>query len=449
MQSRRYDLVSIWRNSSLRKLYRKRLRKYTVVQTFAEYFGQNIFPIFYNKYIKLIILRLLNAKETRWRTIIKLCEFVEQKNLKTYKLEDEIVIEPPKPIVFPCSDQNYFISSSNHTKFPEVYVAILKNGTIYGDTNFVFVEEGVICHDLYDFKKDYTSDELHCRAVINPNRNYIRWLVHDEKPDRISVAAAFVDACAHNYAHWLSEVLPRVVSFCSDHRFKDVPIVVNDGLHKNIMESLLIAAGSDREILLLPGRKALCCDKLYVISTTGYVPFDWRERKIPNPSHGIFNTNAFNKLRSHYIGTTYISKNRVLADKIFISRNSGTRRCTNNDEIEKQLLKHGYMTVYPEKLSFLEQVEMFKNAKKIVATTGAGLANAIFCTPGVSLGILMARHERMIYRYWMNMLAFSHYRIFYILGDITEKKALGIHGDFSVNQNDFMHFLEAIEGNHV
>ena len=91
------------------------------------------------------------------------------------------------------------------------------------------------------------------------------------------------------------------------------------------------------------------------------------------------------------------------------------RRCTNSHEIEKQLSKRGYSVVHPEKLSFMDQVELFKNAKTIIAPTGAGLANAIFCMPETSVGILMAKHERMIYRYWTNMLASRCLKIFYVL----------------------------------
>ena len=446
--SKQKDFMAIWRDSSLRRVYKKYFKKYVVVQSFITFFWRIVVPVCY-RHFKILKVSLINAKETKWRPLIKLCEYVDHKNLQTYKLEDEIIVEPTETVVFPFADKDYFLSSEIYTKFPEVYVATIKKGTIYGDSNFIFVEEDVICHDLYDFKKDYSNEELRCRAIINPKLNNIRWLVHDEKPDRISAAAAFVDANALNYAHWLSEVLPRVILFCSDERFKNIPIVVNDGLHKNIMESLLIAVGYDREVFFLPVGKALCCDQLYVVSATGYVPFDWRNRKIVNPSHGLFHANALNNLRLQYINIESVSENIVWPDKIFISRNSGTRKCTNSDEIEKQLSKRGYTTVHPEKLSFMEQVEIFKNATTIIAPTGAGLANAIFCKPGASLGILMARHERMIYRYWTNMLACRRLKIFYVLGDIIKNNKFGIHGDFAVNQHDFIRFIEAIEGNDV
>ena len=192
--------------------------------------------------------------------------------------------------------RDYFSSSEISTKFPEVYVANNKKGYNLWKQQFVFVEEGVICHDLYDFTKDYTSEELNCRAIINPKSNNIRWLVHDEKPERSPLAATFVDANANNYAHWLSEVLPRVVLFCSDERFKNIPIVVNDGLHKNIMESLLIAAGYDREIFFYRQGKPYTAINYILYRRQDMCRLIGAKEKYANSSHGFFSAKALNKL---------------------------------------------------------------------------------------------------------------------------------------------------------
>jgi len=268
-------------------------------------------------------------------------------------------------------------------------------------------------------------------------------LLYDEGPEPIPVAATFIDACAANYAHWITEVLPRVVLFCAEERFNSVPIVVNDGLHKNIMESLFLLAGSDREIITLPIGRALVVDELYFTSTAGYVPFERRTNKLSGHSHGVFSPLAFNMLRNQLNGMGQNTEHQAWPEKILLRRNSGTRKVTNAAELEKLLVARGYVIAEPEKLTFLQQIQLFKNAKEIVAPTGAALSNAIFCMPGTQVTVLMAKHEDMIYKYWFNMLAPLQIRIFYVLGNIVKNKDLGIHGDFFVNASDLIDLLEA------
>jgi capsular polysaccharide biosynthesis protein len=136
------------------------------------------------------------------------------------------------------------------------------------------------------------------------------------------------------------------------------------------------------------------------------------------------------------------TKDQVWPEKIFLRRTSGTRKVTNAVELEKILLDRGYVIVEPEKLTFVQQTQLFNNAKEIVALTGAALSNAVFCKPGTHVAILMGKHEDMIYNYWSNMLAPLQVRVFYVLGDIVKNHDLGIHGDFFVNETALMDLLE-------
>ena len=316
---------------------------------------------------------------------------------------------------------------------------------VYGGTNLVLADGGVVCHDLYDFTRDYTSEELHGRTRIDPKSARIRWLLHDEKPEPIPVAAAFVDACALNYAHWMTEVLPRIVLFCAEERFRDVPIVVNDGLHKNIMESLLFVAGADREIITLPIGRALAVGELYLTSAAGYVPFEWRTKRLSGHSHGMFSPAAFEMLRSRLKAMVTKTDGEGWPEKIFLRRNSGTRIVINTDELERLLVARGYVIVEPEKLTFLQQIQLFENAKTIVAATGAALSNAILCKPGTHVGIFMAKHKHMIYRYWSNMLAPIQVKVSHVLGKIVQNRGLGIHGDFAIDADCVNDLLDSFE----
>ena len=268
-------------------------------------------------------------------------------------------------------------------------------------------------------------------------------------PEHIPAAASFVDACASNYAHWLTEVLPRVAIFCSNKHFKDIPIVVNDELHKNIMESLLLVTGVEREIITLPIGRALHVDNLYITSVSGYLPFERRNTKIPGHSHGLFSPQAFQLIRnSTNKGSKLIDKIIGKIDwpeKIFLRRNSEIRNITNAVKLENLLIDRGFTIIEPEKLLFLQQQQLFRHAKIIIGATGASFANIIFASQNTKIFILISKHPDLCYWYWQNIACASGKTINYILGEIKEKSFRltgGIHSDYTIDLNMLLQELD-------
>ena len=440
---RRHDIAAGARllDTRLGRVYTSHLKQYSAVRRLADWGWRNGYPL----YVSLFVVRFSNREEKGWRPLAKLGEFAKRSGISIHRLADAAFVETPAPGVFPACDQGCLASPHDRYEFPEIFVATINNAVVYGGTNLVLAGGEVVCHDLYDFARDYTSEELHGRTRIDPKSTRIRWLLHDEAPEPIPAAAAFVDACALNYAHWMTEVLPRIVLFCAEERFHGVPIVVNDGLHRNIMESLVLVAGADREIITLPIGRALAVSQLYLTSAAGYVPFERRTKRLSGHSHGMFSPAAFEMLRSRLNAMAQKTVAEAWPEKIFLRRNSGTRKVVNTDEIERLMVGRGYVIVEPEKLTFLQQVQLFENAKAIVAPTGAALCNAIFCKPGTHVGIFMAKHKNMIYRYWSNMLAPMQVKVSHVLGDIVQNRGLGIHGDFAIDAGCVNDLLDSFE----
>jgi capsular polysaccharide biosynthesis protein len=434
------DTITRLRNTWLGRLYKIHLKRYVVVRRVAHWVWRNLYPL----YIRLSHRRL-SLRAVERLPLAKLGDFSRKNGMPTCKLADAALVETPPPNVFPVSDQRYLVALYDRYTFPEIFVATIHNATTYGGTNLVLADGEVICHDLYDFERDYTSEEFHGRTLIDPKSSRIRWLLRDLAPEPIPVAATFVDACAVNYAHWLTEVLPRIVLFCAEERFRGVPIVVNDGLHTNIMESLLLVAGAADEIITLPIGRALAVKELYLTSVVGYVPFEPRVNNLIDRSHGLFHPHALMMLRASLDYYTKNTEARLWPDKIFLRRNSDIRRLTNGAELEKVLISRGYVIVEPEKLTFLEQVKLFANAKVIIGPTGAAMANAVFCKRGTHVAILISKCKDLSYKYWVNMLDPLGIKFSYVLGDIVENRDHGVHGDFEVKTPYLVEFLEILE----
>jgi capsular polysaccharide biosynthesis protein len=429
------DIVTRLRNTWLGRLYRSHLKRYVVVRWVAKRIWDNLFPV----YIRFS----LRAAERL--PLTKLSDFAIKSGIPTHKLADAALVETPQPKVFPVRDQIYLVAPHERYTFPEIFVATINNAITYGGTNLILVDGEVVCHDLYDFEHDYTSEECDGRTSIDPKSSRIRGLLHGEAPEPIAVAATFVDACASNYAHWMTEVLPRIVLFCAEDRFRGIPIVVNDGLHKNIMESLFLVAGTEHEIITLPIGRALAVNELYLTSVAGYVPFGRRTNKLSGHSHGMFSPRAFEMLRKYLGALEQKTEKEACPEKIFLRRISGPRKITNTEELEKLLVAQGYVIVEPENLTFLRQIQLFNHAKEIVSPTGAALSNAIVCKPDAQVVVLMSKHKDMIYRYWSNLLSPIGIRVSYALGSIIENRDRGIHGDYAIDANCINDLLEGFK----
>jgi len=429
------DGVNQLKSSLIGRFYINHIKTIPIARSMVIWLWRNCYPKYVN--FKLFVFYKTAHKA---RPLIALQDYVKTNKSSVFKVLVPEIVETPAPQVFPIQNQDLLIAPHQRYQFPEIFIATIKNAKISGGTNLTLVDSETIYHDLYDFKCDYTSEELHHRTLINPKQNSIRWLSQDASPKRIPVAASFIDACAPNYAHWLTEVLPRIAVFCSIEELSAVPIIVNEGLHKNIMESLFLIV-KDREIITLPVGSSLIVETLYCTSVTGYVPFDRRSNKVTSGSHGLFSAQSFQMLNLKMESLTQRVEEDLWPEKIYIRRNSGIRKVTNSVQVERLLHSRGYVVVEPEKLNFSQQVQLFSHAKSIIGSSGAALANLVFCPKNATIIILIGKFPNTSYWYWQNMACASGKIVNYVFGQIANTHA-GIHADFEINLEDLAAALD-------
>jgi len=423
------NLFASTRGTWLSHLYFRYLKKYRIVRVIAPWLWRKIYLLYQlgwilRKALKLPLLSLLVHTATSSKNVLS---------------KAEIVITP-LPEVLPEGAKKYLISPHSEYEFPEIYITQIRNAQVTGGTNLIMTDHSVICHDLYDFSRDFTSEETHWRAYIWPHRRSIAWLTSTVPALELETAACFTDACSPNYAHWMTEVLPRINLFCKSGESTDVPLIINDGLHPNLLETLYAIADGKREIFTLPTGVCARVARLSVTSVTGYVPFERRSNWIKNHSHGRFSPFAL-------LGVRQILQDRLggppgrSARRVFVKRNSGMRNIVNADEIEKALVAQGFSVVEPEFLTMSEQVRLFSDVDIVVGATGAAMANLIFCKPTTKIIILISDYKFMPYWYWQNMACAVGNRVTYVLGRCKGSIAY-LHSDFKVNISDIYAALD-------
>jgi hypothetical protein len=214
---------------------------------------------------------------------------------------------------------------------------------------------------------------------------------------------------------------------------------VNDGLHRNLVESLRMITRGTRRIIMLPIGRAIVASELFLTSVAGYVPFERRNTRLSGHSHGVFSPVAFAEMRRCLVEAAQAMPSPDWPRKIYLRRNSGVRKVINSTEIERALVARGYAVIEPEKLSFIQQVQLFSRAEAVVASTGAAVANIIFCPPVHRISIFFALPTRAtgIGRTSRRPLAMS----FDMCWASRAGAAHGIHADFHVDVEDVLKSL--------
>ncbi len=410
--------------------------KYIKSIPFLRWFFIRTWLLLFPMYARIIVSLPWANPAKKWRPIIKMQDFVLANQRPCQQVFGPVRVETPAPKVLPAEDQALLVAPHDHYVFPAVYVAELGQAMVCGGSNLVFVDGAVVCHDLYDFERDYTSEEMHGRHLIEPTTQRMRLLHQDPTPGEIDCAASFVDACAQNYAHWMTEVLPRVAVFCDLPAYAEVPIIVNAGLHPNIMQSLALVVGNQRKVMLLPVGRSIKVNNLVQTSVTGYVPFERRNDKLQGHSHGMFSSLAFASVLAKVKPHMTQPKHEPWPNKIYLRRNSGIRKVSNIDEVENFLFPYEYVAVESEKLDFIQQASLFHNAQYIIGSSGAALANLVFCGSNARINIMIGRLEGTSYWYWQNIAASVSHNVTYYFGEVLHANN-GIHSDFYVDVNKF------------
>ena len=420
-------------STSLLKFYRAHLKKIKLLRfVFLAVwdFGLATVLKLHSKYI--------NREKTY--SIAALKSYIQRHHCPVRVIAQPEQVTTPPPDVVPKSEASYLISPHDEYVFPELYVATIENAVVTGGSNLVTTGHKAICHDLYDFRRDNTSEELHLRVYISPRMKRLKWLFPDKSPLHLPVAATFVDGCALNYVHWMTEVLPRIALFCSVEEYKDVPIIVNSGLHQNIVESIYFIAGPNRRVLILPLGRDLLVQKLYMTSVTGYIPFGWRndEYNTTPEYHGQFSPTALGLIRERMLAYASSAPATAWPKKIYIRRNSAARKITNAAALEYALVAQGFTIVEPESMTFAQQVLLFANATVIVGSSGAALGNIVFAPTRAKIYILIGKHRDASYWYWQNIARACGNTVHYVFCRVKPSLQPARHSDITVGLDTFL-----------
>ncbi len=183
------------------------------------------------------------------------------------------------------------------------------------------------------------------------------------------VVAAITASNQDAYFHWLFDLLPRL-KMLEDLGVKPDKIYLQNHyrFQRETLELLDIVSTQD----------IINCSDVPLLSASTLIV----------PCHEVMDGREFPKWVIDFVRSNFLPKVDRLQlsspKRLYISRADALfRRVLNEQEILPVLKEYGFTMVKLEKLSFQQQIILFRDAEAVVLPHGSGLANLVFCAKGV------------------------------------------------------------------
>ena len=226
--------------------------------------------------------------------------------------------------------------------------------------------------DLFSFKyfsSNYKYTKMKKYPIIFSFKNTLKNLKKiNLKKQKITLEKGIwaLDEKSFHYFHWFCDTLTRYLQVKQYN--KKYPLLINSNL----------------------------IEKEYILETLNllninYIVYDFEVPcKIKNlliSSHITDSGNYSNKnitLLSSLLKSSIEITNPT--NRLWISRNkSKHRKIANEDKLIPMLKEHGFQIIYPEDISFIEQLSLYRNAEIIGGLHGGALTNILFMNEGTKL----------------------------------------------------------------
>ncbi|MCM2372209.1 glycosyltransferase family 61 protein [Aporhodopirellula aestuarii] len=257
-------------------------------------------------------------------------------------------------------------SSAKNDKFPDSYVASIRDGWCHGrNCDWVGIEDQALQEVRYiagrlrakDFSHGYFDPRYLRRLIATPTRF--------PRPTYISGRVVVLNkVAAHNYFHWLSEVLPRI-ELVRRADLLDADAYLID-CHKSFQQQSLDMLGIPREKIIEPHEGLLIRAENLIVPSF----YSATARQHLGP------------LMKSALGLIDADQTTTATRRIYVSRrHSKNRNLANEREVSKLLEGFDFETHFLEQYSIEKQIRLFHDAQIVVGLHGAGLTNMIFARP--------------------------------------------------------------------
>ena len=284
-------------------------------------------------------------------------------------------------------------------------------------------------------KKYYYADS----GILAYNNNgYL--LKYFEEKNSIKSGIDFTSIDAGNYYHFIFEIICKFYYLKSD-LYSDIPLLVDRViLEKKQFKLVLDLFNVDnRKLIPVDKGKKYNIKKLYNIPDAVILSKNYKMNTLVLPSDILMNKDALIFVRKKLLAN---KTKKEFPKRIYLSRtNIKTRKTHNEDEVYANLVKYGFIKIYPENYSIAEQAQIFNNADYIAGSSGAAFTNILFCKKNCK--ILCFTNYKLDFSSFSTIASIFECEMIYFNSSFKRNYLDDFHDSFSVNTkqiNDYFKF---------
>jgi tetratricopeptide (TPR) repeat protein/capsular polysaccharide biosynthesis protein len=306
------------------------------------------------------------------------------------------------PNVYRCSGQN-----TVPIALPTPFVLTLPQGQVWVEPQTSFWKPcraiAIVTPDRYllgDVSRDYPGSLPGC-IEENPARH--RLLRSQKLPPLEPIKGTVAVLCGlsgHIYYHWMLDILPRIGLL----RRSGIALEQIDWFFVNSPEQPF--QQETLKLLGIPAQKILSSDRHpHIQAQQLAIP------SFPGPPHWATRDSiAF--LRQAFLSETP-RRASGSPQRLYISRaRARYRQIIDEAEVTELLSQFGFVSVFLEELTVVEQIALFRSAEAIVAPHGSNLTNLVFCNRGTKIiELFSANYVRPDYWIVSQQLGLQHYYV--------------------------------------
>jgi hypothetical protein len=251
--------------------------------------------------------------------------------------------------------------------WPRPFVCVIHDARLLGRVFLAVTRSGEVILETTRTAGDY--DLLWAKITRHTVRNYFT-VGNGDRSFSEGLWAPLFHSSQDSYFHWLTDVLPtleaiRAFELRSGSR---VRFIVSRPLAEWQRESLALMGVHDDDIYCWNGTSAIV-KQLVVpsVRTDGWTCL---------PSIAGLRW-VRDQMMTGALASEQENESGAGPSHIYLKR-SGRRRMANEDEVIALMASRGIVAVDPEAMTVAEQIRLFRGARLIVSSHGAGLTNMIF-----------------------------------------------------------------------
>ncbi len=270
--------------------------------------------------------------------------------------------------------------------YPDVQAAALMPEVIAGSMNAYWSARffPVRAVDFYRLRDVYVCAE---GLVFDAQGRLFRASIAQHAPDGIATAARQVAAAragedvprhagpavlckktgSFNYGHWLLEMWPRAVLARRELDIPDLRYVVHaqeGGLRQVMRECMALAGIGEAAVIETPWEPQFF-EELFVIDGIA--------------THGEY----MSPLAVTCLDPLIAGVPAGAAERLYVTRqNVGWRKFADEAAMIRIAEQEGYSVIDPGEMGLLQQIGVFKGARRIAGVTGAAMTNSVFMASG-------------------------------------------------------------------